>query len=115
MKKLCLELTGHSGHFSTILPEAKFDMPFWGENDLPRARNLSVHQVNIGSELGAQSKKSREIYIRHLGEISSMLSDGRLKAPVVEVVGGLSAKTVQKAHGLLESGRVKGKLVMVVE
>ena len=114
-KRLCLELTGYSGHFSTILPEQDFAFPFWGENDIPRARNLSVHQVAISAELGNDDRSYWQIYMRHLGLISEMLTRGELKPPCVQVVGPLNEKTVQQAHALLEAKRVKGKLVMVVE
>lgn len=115
IKKLCLELTGHSGHFSTIVPESKFDFSFWEENSIPRGRNLSVHQVNIGAELGSTEKKSLQVYQRHLKVLMTLFEEGSLVPPPVTVVGSLSDKTVRQAHELLESGRVKGKLVMVVE
>lgn len=114
-KRLCLALTGYSGHFSTILPEAHFTDPFWQENALPRARNLSVHQVNIGAELADSTRASWNVYQSHLEKISEMLENGKLQLPKIESVGSLSLKTVQKAHQLLEDGRVKGKLIMVVE
>lgn len=115
-KELCLNLTKHSGHFSTILPEKDNfnNYPFWGENDLPRSRNLSVHQVNIGSEMGSKNLSDKQIYIRHMDIINQMLKDGRLKPPSITSIGSLSAKNVQQAHEMLESGRVKGKLVMEV-
>ncbi len=115
IKNLCLELTGLSGHFSTVVPEVKFDFPFWEENAIPRARNLSVHQVAIGAELGSKEKDSLQIYKNHLKIIMDLLEEGKLKLPVITVVGLLSKKTVQEAHKLMESGRVKGKLVMLVQ
>lgn len=115
MKRLCLELTGYSGHFSTIVPEAEFNFPFWEENSIPRGRNLSVHQVAIGAELGDAERGSMQVYERHLKIITGLLATRRLKPPVVTVVGRLNAETVRNAHVLLESGHVKGKLVMVVE
>lgn len=115
MKSLCLELTGLSGHFSTVVPEMNFDFPFWEENAIPRARNLSVHQVAIGAELGSKEKGSLQIYKNHLKIIMDLLEVGKLKPPFITVIGLLSKKTVQKAHELMESGRVKGKLVMLVQ
>jgi NADPH:quinone reductase len=115
MKRLCLELTGLSGHFSTIVPESNFNFPFWEENSIPRGRNLSVHQVAIGAELGSTAKNSMDIYARHLEIITKLMEEGRLLPPHVTIVGWLEAKTVKKAHLLLETSRVKGKLVMIVE
>ena len=114
-KRLCLELTGFSGHFSTILPEKEFAFPVWNENALPRARNMSIHQVAVGAEFGSTHRADWQIYHRHLGHISEMLENGSLKPPHVQVLGPLSVKTVQQAHSLLAQGHVKGKLVMVVE
>lgn len=115
MKRLCLELTGYSGHFSTILPEDDFKFPIWNETAIPRARNLSIHQVAVGAELSDSNREYWKIYTRHLGHISEILENGTLKPPFVQVVGHLNAITVQQAHILLEQGRVKGKLVMTVD
>ncbi|MBS0603713.1 MAG: NADP-dependent oxidoreductase [Verrucomicrobia bacterium] len=114
IKRLCLELTGYSGHFSTILPEDDFVFPIWNENSIPRGRNMSILQVAVGAQLGQADRRYWDIYAYHLELISEMLEKGTLKPPVVEVVGLLSASTVQKAHRLLEQGRVKGKLVMAI-
>ena len=113
-KRLCLELTNYSGHFSTVLPEEKFDYPFWGENDIPRARNISVHQVNIGAELGSKYKESMQVYVKHLQELTSLLETGVINPPSVNVVGPFSVDTVKEGHRLLEECTVKGKLVMEV-
>jgi NADPH:quinone reductase len=114
VKELCLDLTGYSGHFSTILPESDFQwFDVWSENSIPRGRNLSIHQVAIGAELGSQDRKTWQIYRRHMGLISQMIESGQVR-PIVQNIGPLSAKTVQKAHELLEEGHVKGKLIMKV-
>jgi len=115
MKRLCLELTGYSGHFSTILPEADFPyFDVWSENSIPRGRNLSIHQVAIGAELGSTDRRLWEIYQQHMFMISESIEKGVLK-PIVHTVGPFNLKTVQWAHDLLESGRVKGKLVMTID
>jgi NADPH:quinone reductase-like Zn-dependent oxidoreductase len=75
---------------------------------------MSIHQVAVGAELSSPDRNDWQIYQRHLTYISQMLEDGALKSPPVQVVGPLSIETVQKAHALLEQGRVKGKLVMTV-
>ena len=114
MKRLCLELTGYSGHFSTILPEEKFEFHFWGECSIPRGRNLSVHQVNIGAELADASRYSMQVYVQHLRIITDLLESETIKPPVITIIGTFNVKTVQDAHLLLEGRRVKGKLVMEV-
>jgi len=111
MKRLCLELTGYSGHFSTTVPEEKFDFPFWGQNAIPRSRNISVHQVEISAELGSSEKENMRIYEDHLGVIARLLDKNIIK-PFIKVIGPFNVDTVKKAHILLENGNVKGKLVM---
>lgn len=113
-KRLCLELTGYSGHFSTILPEKEFIFPIWNEDAIPRARNMSIHQVAVGSEFGSSDREYWQIYKRHLEHISQMLENGVLKPPPTQVVGPLCVETVRRAHAELKLGHVKGKLVMVV-
>lgn len=115
MKKLCLELTGYSGHFSTVLPEKDFQFPIWEENAIPRARNMSIHQVALGAELADQSRRHWQIYSDHLQLFTKMLETGSLKPPFHQIVGPLSVQTVETALQLLERGRVKGKLVMAID
>lgn len=114
MKHLCLELTGYSGHFSTIVPETEFkSFDVWSENSIPRGRNLSIHQVAIGAELGSLHKDDWHIYQNHMTSISTWIEQGLLK-PKIQNVGTLSIQTVQRAHALLETGHAKGKLVMSI-
>ena len=117
MKRLCLQLTKHSGHFATIVPEQHaFDFSVWQAGvALTFQRNLSLHFIFVGSESMFGSKDSWQIYSRHLKEISQMIEKGALKPQKIEVVGNLSVEAVAKAHHLLEEGKVKGKLVMRVQ
>ena len=97
--------------FGPYFPEENFDFPIWSENSIPRGRNLSIHQINIGAEL--QGNK-RQIYKNHLKILTDLLKAKKLKPPLITNVGSLSVKTVQKAHKLLESGSPKGKLIMTI-
>jgi NADPH:quinone reductase len=114
MKKLCLELTNYSGHFSTALPEKDFDYPTWNENANPRMRNISILQVMVGAELASPDRSDWAIYRHHLKAITQMLEHKTLHAPQVQVIGPLFVDTVRRAHALLEDRSVKGKLVMTV-
>ena len=109
-----MELTGYSGHFSTILPENDFTFPIWNETALPRARNHSIHQVSVGAELSDPDRSYWKIYAHHLAHITRMLEAGELKPPPLQVLGRLCAKTVDEAHQQLKQGHVKGKLAMRV-
>jgi hypothetical protein len=37
-----------------------------------------------------------------------------MEPPAIAEVGGLSVETVRRAHAMLETGHVQGKLVMLV-
>lgn len=115
IKQLCIELTGYSGHFITILPEKEFAMPVWNENSIPRSRNMSLLQIAVGAELSDSNREYWAIYKRHLILLSEMLEKRILKVPAIEVVGSLSASTIERAQERSREGRVKGKLVMKVE
>ena len=47
-----------------------------------------------------------------MGELTVLYDQGKLKPPVVEVVGPLSVETVAKAHIQLEEHKMYKKLVM---
>jgi NADPH-dependent curcumin reductase CurA len=46
--------------------------------------------------------------------LSLLIEEGKIQIPKPTIFTGLSVENVQKAHALLESGHVKGKLVMIV-
>ena len=114
MKKLCLELTAHSGHFSTLLAEEeKFVYSVWDRAATPCFnRNLSIHCVSVGAEGFSSSPEGWEIYKKQLADLTTLFEKGQLPPPHVKMLGTLSVETVKEAHRLLEEGRVKGKLVM---
>ncbi len=47
-----------------------------------------------------------------LDEVAGLVDEGLIKTTLGEHVGGISAATLRKTHGLLESGRTRGKLVL---
>lgn len=114
MKRLCLELTAHGGHFATIVPEGdNFDFPVWERGkSLCFNRNLSLHFIFLGAESFSGPQQSWGVYSRQLNEIVQFFEKGILKTPHIEVLGDLSLETVIRAHRMLEEGKVKGKLVM---
>jgi len=114
-KKLCMELTGFSGHCSTILREPdSFSYPIWGGQTSAFARTLSIHLVFVGAELTDPDKRSWAIYPQHMHKITELFETNKLAKPHVTVVGALSLDTVKEAHNRLQEGRVKGKLVMTI-
>lgn len=116
MKRLCLKLTGHSGHFATPVLESKaFEFPVWERGaSLCFNRNMSLHFVFVGSESFSGPQASWSIYARQLHSICQWIENGSIKVPPVKTLGHLSVETVKEAHRLLEEGKVKGKLVMTI-
>lgn len=116
MKKLCLELTGYSGHFSSIAPEDRgFEFPVWTRGEsLCFSRSMNLHFVSVGSEAFSGPAKSWSIYQKHLRHITELVEADAIVAPQINVVGPLSVESVQEAHRRLQTNRVKGKLVMTV-
>jgi NADPH2:quinone reductase len=114
MKRLCLNLTGNSGHFSSIVPEdPAFQFPVWARGEsLCFNRNLSLHFTYVGAESFSGPRESWSIYSEQLNRITELLESGSIQPPPIHVVGGLKLQTVVEAHKLLEEGKVKGKLVM---
>jgi NADPH:quinone reductase len=114
-KAVCLELARYSGRFTTTVPEKEgFDLPSWGRGSVLFAKNLSAHFTFVGAESFSSDPKAWNIYADQLPPIAELIDQGVLHAPAITVVGDLSVHTVQKAHRLLEEGKVKGKLVMNV-
>lgn len=116
MKRLCLNLVEHSGHFATIVPEnSRFNFSVWERGpSLCFNRNLSLHFVFLGAEAFSGTRQLWDIYSHHLNHIAQLFNEGHLKPPAIKSLGKLSLETVIEAHRLLEEGRVKGKLVMSV-
>ncbi len=116
MKTLCLELTDYSGHVISIVPEdPKSDLSLWAKGNLYFQRNLSTHSIFVGAESYSGKSETWQIYCEQLTHIMHLLESGTIKVPYYQVLGGLTVDTVQNAHRLLETGRVKGKLVMSVD
>jgi NADPH:quinone reductase len=114
MKRLCLNLTRHSGHCSSVLPEHHdFNLQAWEGGVSPCFnKSLSVHFVLVVAEAISGPPSSWAIYSHHLAHLSQLIESGAIHVPTVKTVGSLSVETVREAHRLLEEGRVKGKLAM---
>jgi hypothetical protein len=54
------------------------------------------------------------MYGHQLAALTELLEVGDILPPAISEVGGLSVESVRRAHTLLETGHVQGKLVMLV-
>jgi NADPH:quinone reductase-like Zn-dependent oxidoreductase len=116
MKTLCLELADYSGHvISTVPEEPKTDLSPWSKGSPYFQRNLSIHPIFVGAESYFAKPEAWEIYHEHLMQITHLLNTKKITVPFFRLMGGLSIDTVKNAHRLLETGRVKGKLVMSID
>jgi NADPH2:quinone reductase len=116
MKTLCVELTGYSGHVVSIVSEdCESAVSTWSSNGSYFQRNLSSHAIFVGAEAYSGKKETWEIYHEHLKHITNLLNEKIITVPFYNLLGTLEPDVVKKAHQLLESGRVRGKLVMLVD
>ncbi|PRY03658.1 zinc-binding dehydrogenase [Pontibacter ummariensis] len=75
-------------------------------------KSASLQHIAIYSHAFTQDHRLRGLYSKRLNELSSLFERQALSPLPIQVVGGLSVETVQRAHTLLESNSVKGKLIM---
>lgn len=47
-----------------------------------------------------------------LGEVARLIDEGMIKTTLGEHIGQINAENLRKAHGLIESGRARGKIVL---
>jgi NADPH:quinone reductase-like Zn-dependent oxidoreductase len=110
-----MQLTQHSGRFTTIVPEDPvFTLPSWVRGSMPIVKNLTVNFTFVGSEAFMHSKERWTIYSQQLFQLAQLVDQNHLPPPETTLVGDFCIETVKQAHQLLEEGRVKGKLVMSV-
>jgi NADPH2:quinone reductase len=49
---------------------------------------------------------------RLLSEVATLIDAGQLKTTLTETMAPINAETLRKAHRMLESGTMRGKLVL---
>ncbi|HWT61061.1 MAG TPA: zinc-binding dehydrogenase, partial [Ochrobactrum sp.] len=47
-----------------------------------------------------------------LNEVARLIDAGKIKTTVTEVLSPINAANLKQAHGVLESGKAKGKIVL---
>ncbi len=111
MTALALRLADIGGHVATILPQSQIDC---SRNSPIFQKSLSLHFVFSGSAAFSGKPASWTMYKSQLKALMQLIERKELICPQIEMVGSLSAKTVQEAHRRLERGGMRGKLVMQV-
>jgi len=99
------EVMTPQGRFGLIDDPATFDiMPF-------KQKSISVHwEFMFTRSLFGTGDMSRQSEI--LNQVAGLIDAGKIKSTVTETFGTINAANLMKAHAILESGKVKGKLVL---
>jgi NADPH2:quinone reductase len=112
MRTLALRLANLQGHVATILPGESLDC---SRGSLLFQKSLSLHVIFLGSAAYSPDESAWSVYRSQLKALVQLVEKQELICPQIEVLGSLSAETVQTAHRNLESGHTRGKLVMTVD
>jgi len=116
MKRLCFEVVGVDGHVVSIVEEpATFELNLWDENTSPLVlRSASFHFVQLAARVRYGPRGTWEKYGHQLTALSLLFDSGALAPVPITDVGPFSVDAVRRAHALLESGQVQGKVVASV-
>ena len=78
-------------------------------------KNASFHSVGANAYSLTDNRASWLRYREILENLARSFDSGALAPPPITVLGALSPEVVKRAHALLESKAVQGKLVMTCE
>jgi NADPH:quinone reductase-like Zn-dependent oxidoreductase len=107
MLSACIEVLGVDGNLASIT-----EAPSQDDFETLFQKNASFHSVGANVYSLTDDRNSWRKYREMLDGLSRLFDSGALSPPPITILGLLSAEVVKKAHGLLESGAVQGKLVM---
>ncbi len=115
MKELCISLADYSGEVVSIVPEEQdIKLPVWAKGSTYFQRCLSLRCIFVGSESFSGKAEKWEVYQTQLAHLNRLFETETIGIPYYRNLGPFCLETVQKAHHLLESGQVRGKLTMEV-
>ena len=115
MKELCISLADYSGEIVSIVPEEQdIKLPLWAKGSTYFQRSLSLRCIFVGSESFSGKEEKWEVYQTQFAYLNQLFETKAICIPYYRNLGPFCLETVQNAHHLLESGQVRGKLVMEV-
>jgi NADPH:quinone reductase-like Zn-dependent oxidoreductase len=116
MTGLCCDIVDIEGHVISIVQGPRDDSHPPEEDDENRLFNRSAafHFVMSSARATFGSPETWAVYGRQLAALTEMIEAEDIRPPAIIEVGDLSVETVRRAHTLLETGHVQGKLVMHV-
>ena len=100
-----VRLIAPQGRFGLIDDPDKLDiMPF-------KRKSVSVHWELMFTRPIYQTADMAE-QGRLLNEVSKLVDEGKIRTTLTEVLSPINAANLKAAHGVLESGKAKGKIVL---
>ena len=116
MTRLCCDVIAIEGHVISIVQGPRDDSHPPGEDDENHLFNRSAafHFVTASARGTFGDPETWSVYGDQLVALAELLESGAIQPPAITEVGDLAVETVQRAHAMLETGHVQGKLVMLV-
>jgi NADPH:quinone reductase len=116
MTALCCDIVDFEGHVISIVQGPRDASHPSEEDDENRLfdRSATFHFVLLSAQGMFGSPDTWPVYGRQLAALTDLFEAGEMEPPAIAEVGGLSVETVRRAHAMLETGHVQGKLVMLV-
>src|SRR5262245_3217504 len=114
MTGLCCDIVDIEGHVISIVqgPRDASHPPEEDDENRLFNRSATFHFVLLSALGMFGSPKTWPVYGHQLTALTDLLEVGNILPPAISEVGGLSVESVRRAHTLLETGHVQGKLVM---
>jgi NADPH:quinone reductase len=111
-------VTESGGHFDTIAdvvaPQGKFaliDDPKSLDVAKLKGKSVSLHWEAMFTRSTFQTPDMIEQH-RLLNEVATMVDRGAIRTTVAENLGTINAANLRRAHAMVESGRMRGKVVL---
>ncbi|MGZ5840982.1 MAG: zinc-binding alcohol dehydrogenase family protein [Xanthobacteraceae bacterium] len=111
-------VTETGGHFDTIAdivaPQGKFaliDDPKSLDVAKLKGKSVSLHWEAMFTRSTFQTPDMIEQH-RLLNEVATMVDQGAIRTTVAENLGPINAANLRRAHAMVESGRMRGKVVL---
>lgn len=110
--------TQTDGHFDQVVealaPQGRFGLI--DDPDLIDMRKLKRKSASLHWEFMFTRSmfETADVLEQHrlLTEVSRLVDAGRIKTTLAETFGAINAANLRRAHGLIESGKAKGKIVL---
>ena len=106
-------------HYDTMVevvaPQGKLGMiddPGMFDPNKFKAKSVSLHWESMFTRSSFQTP-DMEAQHRLLNEVAKFVDDGKIRTTLAQTLGTINAANLKQAHTLIESGRARGKLVLV--